>query len=181
MEDRTVSVGELAAICGITEKQVQNLAKAGVFVKSGRGVYKFVDSFQNYLEYKKQPVPSGPVNQAEEEAYTARAVREIKETQAGLMKGRVVETEAVMLVIGEIFNLIKNKFNSLPDRLIPEIVPPEDVVEAKGICLGMIDEILTELSVSGDEITQATDFKRVTAPVSASDVELSCSPGANNA
>lgn len=181
MEGRTVKVGELALICGLSEKQVQNLANQGVFVKSGRGAYLLAESLRNFLDYRDQPVSTGPIDIAMEEAYTARAVREIKETQAALMKGRVLETEAVMYVVGEVFTLIRNKLISLPDRLIPEIVPPQEVVPAKERCLEMIEEILTELAISGDAIREETDFKRVTAPVSASDVELSSSSGADYA
>ena len=178
MEERTVSVGELGRICGLGEKQVQNLANDGVFQKAGRGAYLLEESLRGWLEYRERLSRrdvslAADVDVVVEEAKKMRAEREIKEIQADLMKGRVMETEAVLFVAGEVLTMIRNKLLALPDRLIPEIVQPDEVVAAKDVAGRMINEVLEDLSISGYDIARETDFKRVCAPVSAADVTFS--------
>lgn len=177
MEERVVSVAELAELCGIGVRQVQNLANEGVFVKAGRGEYVLGVSLRNFVESRVREDNAEGIDVELEAAREERAKREIAETRAGLMKGRVVETEAVMFVVGEVLTLVRNRFLSLPDRLIPEIVRPDEVVAAKVVAERMVRDILTELVVSGDAISEQTDFKRVSAPVGPADVGLSFSAG----
>ena len=169
-EKDIVSVAELAYLCGIGERQVQNLASDGVFVKDGRGRYKRAESLKNYIELQKKNENTVGIDMDDEAARIARAKREVEEVRAALVSGRVMEVEAVMFVVGENFALIRNRLLSLPDRLIPSIVPAHEVVQAKETATKMIREILSELSVSGDEIAQQTDFKRVFAPVKPCDI-----------
>lgn len=175
MDEVIVSVNDLSHICGIGNRQIQNLAKEGVFVREGKGGYLLVESLKNFIAFRGGSDEGEGVD--EEKFLEAKAKREIAEIRAALMKGRVVETEAVMYVVGEIFTLVRNRVLALPDRLVPEIVRPDEVVAAKELMGKMVREILSELAVSGDAITEQTDFKRVSAPACPSDVGLSFSAG----
>ena len=52
--DETIKIRELAEILGISERQIQRLAKEGVIKKNDKGKYLFYQSVKDYIDYLRE-------------------------------------------------------------------------------------------------------------------------------
>ena len=52
--DETIKIRELAEILGISERQIQRLAKENVIQKNDKGKYLFYKSVRSYIDYLRE-------------------------------------------------------------------------------------------------------------------------------
>ena len=146
-----VTTTELAAILGITERRVQQMAQDGTVISVRRGYFQLGDAVQRYINFLSKP----QVSEAEQNLETARKHSEaqLKLSKAQLakmeveeLKGRLHRSEDVEAFTEDLIYTIRSALLSLPGRLSVDVAATSSPAEASECIRKEMHAIMRELS-----------------------------------
>ena len=147
--DEVIKVRELAEILGLSERQVQRLAKDGVIKKNDKGKYLFYKSIRNYIDYLRE-LESTPQQLQEEKLKNEidyLKTRDRKENiKIKILEADLHEANDVKRVMNNIIAGFKGQLQTIPYKLAPLIIGVENLGELQEIISDNINSILKELS-----------------------------------
>jgi len=144
------SCKEIALILDLSERRVQQLAKAGHIPKidGKRGRYPLVGSIQGYIKYLRslslELDADSDIANAKLRVEKARA--ELLELDAAQKASELVHKDHVSQVWGSITGLIKAKLLSLPSKVAGDVFASRNINEVRATLENSVDEVLIELS-----------------------------------
>ena len=140
--DETIKIRELAEILGISERQIQRLAKEGVIKKNDKGKYLFYQSVKDYIDYLRE-LESTPQQLQEEKLKNEIDYLKTRDRKEKI-KIKILESD-----LHEANNIIagfKGQLQTIPYKLAPLIIGVENLGELQEIISDNINSILKELS-----------------------------------
>jgi phage terminase Nu1 subunit (DNA packaging protein) len=142
MADKTTQF-DVAQAIGISKRQVQNLLECGTFPKpqNGNG-YDIPACIQAYIATKTGT--DTELDLTKERALLARSQRERVDLDLQVRRGRVIETDLAMRVVGKILEAMRAKMLSLPTKATPVVCNLETQAEVRDALKGYCDDMLTE-------------------------------------
>jgi transcriptional regulator, merR family len=147
--DETIKIRELAEILGISERQIQRLAKEGVIKKNDKGKYLFYQSVKDYIDYLRE-LESTPQQLQEEKLKNEidyLKTRDRKEKiKIKILESDLHEANDVKRVMNNIIAGFKGQLQTIPYKLAPLIIGVENLGELQEIISDNINSILKELS-----------------------------------
>ena len=147
--DETIKIRELAEILGISERQIQRLAKEGVIKKNDKGKYLFYQSVKDYIDYLRE-LESTPQQLQEEKLKNEidyLKTRDRKENiKIKILEADLHEANDVKRVMNNIIAGFKGQLQTIPYKLAPLIIGVENLGELQEIISDNINSILKELS-----------------------------------
>lgn len=144
------SCKEIALILDLSERRIQQLAKAGHIpkIEGKRGRYPMVASIQGYIKYLRslslELDAESDIAGAKLRVEMARA--EILELDAAQKASELVHKDHVERVWTSITGLIKAKLLSLPSKAAGDVFASRNINEVRATLEASIDEVLIELS-----------------------------------
>nr|DAN75915.1 MAG TPA: Protein of unknown function (DUF1441) [Caudoviricetes sp.]DAQ44951.1 MAG TPA: Protein of unknown function (DUF1441) [Caudoviricetes sp.]DAU66791.1 MAG TPA: Protein of unknown function (DUF1441) [Caudoviricetes sp.]DAU73194.1 MAG TPA: Protein of unknown function (DUF1441) [Caudoviricetes sp.]DAY25834.1 MAG TPA: Protein of unknown function (DUF1441) [Caudoviricetes sp.] len=147
--DETIKIRELAEILGISERQIQRLAKENVIQKNDKGKYLFYKSVRSYIDYLREL--EGTPQQLQEEKLKNEIdylkTRDRKENiKIKILEADLHEANDVKRVMNNIIAGFKGQLQTIPYKLAPLIIGVENLGELQEIISDNINSILKELS-----------------------------------
>ena len=147
--DEVIKVRELAEILGLSERQVQRLAKDGVIKKNDKGKYLFYKSIRNYIDYLRE-LESTPQQLQEEKLKNEidyLKTRDRKENiKIKILEADLHESEDVKKVMNNVVAGFKGQLKSLPYKLAPLVIGIDNLGELQEIITDNVNQILGELA-----------------------------------
>lgn len=148
-----LSAAEVAKMVGVHYRTVENWA-AQDYLDRNEGKYGLISSFKyriSTLEEEVKSLKDNPkaelqLQKLTEEVSERRAIARIKNLEADLLEGKLIEAEQVAKIWGDQISKAKAKFIALPSKLALElsgIDKPEIIEEKLAIA---INEALSELA-----------------------------------
>jgi len=144
------SCKEIALILDLSERRIQQLAKAGHIpkIEGKRGRYPMIASIQGYIKYLRslslELDAESDIAGAKLRVEMARA--EILELDAAQKASELVHKDHVERVWTSITGLIKAKLLSLPSKAAGDVFASRNINEVRATLEASIDEVLIELS-----------------------------------
>ena len=147
--DETIKIRELSEILGISERQIQRLAKENVIHKNDKGKYLFYKSVISYINYLREL--EGTPQQLQEETLKNEIdylqTRDRKENiKIKILEADLHEANDVKRVMNNIIAGFKGQLQTIPYKLAPLIIGVENLGELQEIISDNINSILKELS-----------------------------------
>jgi len=118
----SVSGVALAALLGVDERTVRDLASRGLVVKAGRGAYRVADSVRTYCHHLRE-MAAARGQHASTNNLTAERVREARERadnlalRNGQLRGELVPAVDVEREWTEVLRLLRSRILALPARV----------------------------------------------------------------
>jgi len=109
---------EFAEIIGLSDRHVRRLAREGVLIASGKGVFDTVKSIRAYIAYKA--VGDGEGGSDEYEKARTRltlAKAEKAEAETEMFQGKLVDTDTVIAIWSERIGKTTTKLLAIPTKL----------------------------------------------------------------
>ena len=125
--DETIKIRELAEILGISERQIQRLAKEGVIKKNDKGKYLFYQSVKDYIDYLRE-LESTPQQLQEEKLKNEIDYLKTRDRKEKIIAG------------------FKGQLQTMPYKLAPLVIGVENLGELQEIISDSINSVLKELS-----------------------------------
>ncbi len=156
IENNRVCVPEVAALFGVTERTVQQLAKNEIITAKKKRPYEFdlYDVAQEYIRYLSEKVQgrekkaSGTV-----ESEKLRAEVDLKRSKADMaalqlkeLEGKMHRSEDVEAMVNDLVYTIRSMILALPGRLAMDIVEVSNANEASVMIRKECHAILNELA-----------------------------------
>ncbi len=145
-------------LIGLSDRQVRNLAQAGVIPKTEAGSYELAPTIKAYvlhLKTKKEAQSDGPVVFEEEKALHERAKRMRAELVLGEMMGTFHRAEEVKRVMEQMLATVRARLLSIPTKVAPKAIAYTDEASIQGIVEEEIFGALSELSEYAPEMFQS--------------------------
>lgn len=156
MKDNRVCTAEVAALFGVTERSVQQLAKNGIIPVVKKRPYEFdlYDVAQEYIHYLSEKVQgrerkaSGTVESEKLRAETdfKRSKADMAALQLKELEGKMHRSEDVEAMTNDLVYSIRSMLLALPGRLAMDIVEVSNANEASAMIRKECHAILNELS-----------------------------------
>ena len=156
MMDSRVCTAEVAALFGVTERTVQQLAKDGIIPAKKKRPYEFdlYDVAQEYIRYLSEKVQgrerktSGTVESEKLRAETdfKRSKADMAALQLRELEGKMHRSEDVEAMTNDLVYSIRSMLLALPGRLAMDIVEVSNANEASAMIRKECHAILNELS-----------------------------------
>ena len=140
-----VKLPELSSYLGITERQVNKLAKAGILPKAKRGQYELKGCVRAYIEYLKDGDPEKKTTMVDEQLRLIRAQAKKIELEIEQKEGRLIPDTEVVKVMERHIVAARTNFILLKNE-VPRIRASQSNTEGKEILDKRINAILTELA-----------------------------------
>lgn len=140
-----INVRTLAAILGISETTVNDLALKHILVRTSKDSYEKSISISNYLEYLRNKLNrnvEGKTQEVKKKRYDA----ELKELKLKEIKRELHKTEVVKDIIGRMIQNFRAKALVLPSKVSPILVLTDERERIEEILREAIYEMLEELS-----------------------------------
>lgn len=116
-----ISAPELASLCGITERRVQQLAAEGVFEKLGHGKYRRAGAGGSYADYRvKSEMDRRSDGATARDSFDVERTRRLK-IQNDRDEGRLVDTDDAVDAIDMILGPVKTELLSIPARMTKDV------------------------------------------------------------
>ncbi len=116
---KPVKVAVLSRLFGVTERRVQQLAAAGVVIKSGRGTYDLAKSIHGYIQYLQAQIDGRPsVDVAQRiagERY--RAIKHANDLKEGEIYTRAEVDELTSVCFASVARIADSLCSRLPPLL----------------------------------------------------------------
>lgn len=147
--DETIKIRELSEILGISERQIQRLAKENVIHKNDKGKYLFYKSVISYINYLREL--EGTPQQLQEEKLKNEIgylkTRDRKENiKIKILEGDLHEADDVKKVMNNVIGGFKGQLRSLPYKLAPLVIGIDNLGELQEIISDNVNLVLTELA-----------------------------------
>ena len=111
------SAADLAAALDLSEPQVFNLARSGVVVKTGRGVYDLVTSMKNYFDVHLDEQIGNPESLIEARVRLTRAQAGKAELELAELHCRLIPFDIALEYWNKIFHAIQSRMLALPQQV----------------------------------------------------------------
>lgn len=161
----TVTGPQIAKLVGLTDVRVMQLARQGVMVRTGRGLYDLSASVRGYVAYL-QKRSEGMKNEdgtdggdlKKERTRLTKAKADSAEIEAGLLSGTVHDAADIRAVWSAMVGNARAKILALPVKcagdlrdLVAKDAPPEvveklDLVSVREVLTDSVREALDEIS-----------------------------------
>lgn len=133
--ETTVSLSELAAVLGITSKQVRNLAEDGIVVQDEKNKYPLCRNVQAYMDFRSSRAPNEDdlkyeklKRNAELRFKAAKGERAKLETDE--LKGSMHRSDDVRAITEDMLYAVRNGLMALPGRLAVDVTRCKTAAEA---------------------------------------------------
>lgn len=148
--DEEISTTELAFLCGLTERRVQQLAELGVFEKVRRGRFKRKAAAKAYTDYSvKSEIDRRVEGLNSKEQFEAERARKLK-NENDARERLLIEMPAALAAIDLIFGEVRTALSGIAARYT------EDVAERRRL-EDEIDQVLADLA---NRLDQAVSFAK---------------------
>lgn len=167
-------VGAVADFCNLTAARVQQLAAAGVMIKTQRGRYDLHGSARAYIRYLQgQPTPAdgeeGDFGKHRARLYAARADK--AEEEAKLIKGKSHDAETVAEVMNQMMGTFRARCLALPTQTAPLVANSDDPNTCKAILTDAMHEALSELAAYPAQEIHARQLRRKLTATTADELD----------
>ncbi|GAB1535646.1 hypothetical protein ADMFC3_12770 [Geovibrio sp. ADMFC3] len=164
-----VGARDVGELLGMTERNVQILAKEGVFKKVGHGQYDLRAVVQDYVQYeiKKAAEKRTDRNLAATVDYQAvknetelkKLVTEttLKELELKKLEGELVDIEAVEAFVAGLAGMTKDSLFAMPDRLSERLADCDDAHTCRAILETEIRQLLKNFEDKAYELGTIAD------------------------
>ena len=148
-----VNQKELAALLGLTTRQVNNLVEKGMPVVSenGKRLYDAPRCIAWYREAKVAEAvrANAPADLEEAKARKMSAEAELAEMQRDLERGRLMPVVDAEKAVGEIVGMVRAKLMAMPGKIGPLMVGCRTIAESTGRLEPAVHDVLLELAHMG--------------------------------
>lgn len=137
---------ELAEVIGLSDRHVRRLAKEGVLVMTGKGVFDTVKSIRAFIEYKANGEGSGgsdEYEQARTRLTLAKAQKAEAETE--LFQGKLADTDALIALWADRWGKSATKLLAIPNKLAGPLGSETNIAKRQQM---LENEITTALNES---------------------------------
>jgi phage terminase Nu1 subunit (DNA packaging protein) len=144
------STNELAAVLGVSDRWVRELAQGKILEQASRGHFHLVESVQKYIEFIKEGESSGndkdqKHNYRKEKTLLTKANREKAEIELAIIRGEVHRTEDVETIVSNMLNNFRSKILAIPVKVSPYLLAQTEMAIIQDILKTHLYEALTEL------------------------------------
>jgi phage terminase Nu1 subunit (DNA packaging protein) len=143
----TASAIDLARLIGVTDRTVRELAKKGIVVKAGRGLYRVEASVLGYCNHLRE-IAAGRSDAPSLTGQRIRLAKEQADAQAlknAALRGELVDAAAVDREWQEIVRAVRSRMLAIPSRLQHLTAADVSALDRE------IRDALTELSHDGTD------------------------------
>lgn len=159
------SIAVIAKLLDLSERRVQQLGREGVIPKPERGQYDLVGAVRGYVRFLREQAArnaGGTADFGTERVRLIKAKADLAEMEAAVMRGDLVQAEAVEQAWTSVLALLKQRLLVLPDRIAPLVHEESSIAGARNLIRKAVVETLGELAAQ---------------PVAAADPEGDCASG----
>ncbi len=113
-------IGGLAKLLDLSDRQVQQVSRKGVFPNAERGQYDLIGSVWGYVRYLRDQAlkaQAGAPDYAAERARFIRARADLAEMEAEEKRGFLLAADQVATAWIAVLALVRTRLLALPDRL----------------------------------------------------------------
>ena len=137
----------MAEILSLTERRVQQLVAAKLFVRNPKTKkFSVPDCVSQYMGYKSGETENQDINYQIEHARLEKAKRKKAELEVNQLEGRLLDSDAVELFMSNIIINAKTKLRGTPVKIAPLLQGETDLDVIEDIILRGYDDFLLELS-----------------------------------
>jgi phage terminase Nu1 subunit (DNA packaging protein) len=142
----TVTTGELAALLGVSERRVRQLAELGTLERLERGRYRLGASIRALLD------EAGGSGSALNRVRTSKlqAEAEMARLELAKAKGEVAPIDTFARVQAHVATIIRTGMLNIPQRVVSQLLGESDEARFKAV---LRQEIIIALTSARDEIT----------------------------
>lgn len=148
-------VSDIAEALGITERQVQKLAKNGILPKSARGQYDLkscLDAYNQYIEQSSTIKGSDKQDIAELKKRLLAAQAEKVEFALAISRGEYAKCDDLEFEYGNRVLAFRSKMLSLPSKIIPKLIGAgNNFAKMESLIEAELHDALLELSKSSQQ------------------------------
>jgi phage terminase Nu1 subunit (DNA packaging protein) len=159
----TASVEQIAKLFGLTDRRVQQLAKAGIIPKPSRGRYHFLGSIRGYIKYQ-QELAEAAANKARQPLVADVAAQQARklsadarksEIEVELLERRVVKVEDADAIVAKLLTDLRSAILPFPRVASPRLLGAKTVQELEQRLEAQVARLLDQLAAPsfGDEDT----------------------------
>ena len=125
-----VSAKELAHVLGLSVARVGQLEANGTFERTANGKFRLAESAQSYVKAQRADLTSRlaatPGSFAEARTRRMNTLAQIEALKLSERTGKLVETDVVLRVFGNLFTIVRQRLLALPSRLTPRLTTMRD-------------------------------------------------------
>jgi phage terminase Nu1 subunit (DNA packaging protein) len=151
-----VTPQELAQILALSDKEIVELAHAGVLERSTalidrrqRIVYDWRTNVRRYVVHQRRPREESREQYAEERRLTQAIVRQQKELELAIARGDMIRRSNAVLVVTGMLGTIKNHVLAIPSRLTRQLIGQRDAGKVRRLLDAACRDCLREASDFG--------------------------------
>ena len=145
----TYSVGIIARLLVLTERQVQNLAAQGVLPKAERGRYELASVVQAYVRYLRGQTlsPDGETNDIGPlKARLIKARARVAEAEADQLDSTLLQRSQVEAAWGEMVSNMRARLLGIPNKCAALAQTAPSLTEASAAITAAVHEALDQIS-----------------------------------
>lgn len=139
-----LTTADIANLCGVTERNINQLAAAGVLPRAGRNQFDPVPTLAAYIAWLHDK--DGDPGYLAEKTRLTKAQADKAEIEAAKAAREVCSMDMVERNLSNLFAEIRANLRNIPDRVVTGIVGQTDERKIKAILLREIDETLVSLA-----------------------------------
>lgn len=149
---RTIKLTPLAKLLGITERQVNKLAKDGVIPRSGRGKYDEFTAVPAYIDHVREGKSAAKRDALYEQDILLRRTQIKKnELEIARLSGQTVPIDQALIIWERVIVAVKTNIEMLENE-VPRIREAKSSVDAKELMKKAIHHALADLSQANIDI-----------------------------
>ncbi len=162
--DAVVTTSQLAAVLGLSDRRVRQLAQESIIARLGDESGKKVDGkfllaacVQAYIEYIKDSASDSEIATNRENAKLRREIAQAEEAEikVDILKSTVHRSEDVEAVLNDMHTALKTRALSLPAKLSRQLAEETDIAKVSDIIETEVHALLQESKTySWDEFEQ---------------------------
>ncbi len=145
----TYSVGIIARLLVLTERQVQSLAAQGVLPKAERGRYELASVVQAYIRYLRgqKLLPDGDtLDVGPLKARLIKARARVAEAEADQLDSTLLQRSQVEAAWGEMVSTMRARLLGIPNRCAAQAQTAPTLSEASAAITAAVHEALDQIS-----------------------------------
>jgi len=109
---------ELAELLGLSDRHVRRLAKEGVLVTAGKGVFDTLKSLRAYIEFKSNGASGGSSDEHEKAKTRLTLAKASKaEAETEMFQGKLADVDALLALWADRWGRTSTKLLSIPTAL----------------------------------------------------------------
>ena len=121
-----VTTKELSQILGISDRQVQNHAAAGLFNKLSRGKFDLCQCVRAYLDYKMDDLMGNSEELTAQRTALLKKKNKLADLEIKEKEGELVNYEKIRTQVFGYARIFRDTMLTLPDRLAPILAAEQD-------------------------------------------------------